>query len=79
MHVPGFASADAATEALKARANAVLKREEAVAVRFLGCNQFAFRDSFFIHDAGSCHCYQFPIACLGSGRMESQQQRLNPC
>jgi hypothetical protein len=33
LHVPGFASEDAATEALKARASAVLKREEAAAVR----------------------------------------------
>ncbi len=34
MHVPGFGSADASALALKAREIAVLKREEAAAVRF---------------------------------------------
>jgi hypothetical protein len=34
LHVPGFGSADASALALKAREIAVLKREEAAAVRF---------------------------------------------
>ena len=44
--VPGFGSTDASVEALKARAVAVSKREEAAAVRLL-CN-LSLRSSFFL-------------------------------
>jgi hypothetical protein len=69
LHVPGFASADAATEALKARASAVLKREEAAAVRST-FTIFLWRIPF-IRVSGSCQCHQCPIACFGSRRVDS--------
>ncbi len=74
LHVPSFGSTDASSLALKARETAVLKREEAAAVRFV-CPQIACCGSFFNHVAGPCRCHQRSIACFGSGRMEPQQQQ----
>jgi hypothetical protein len=47
LHVPGFGNSDASADALKARATAVLKREEAAAVRFI-LLQYRFLPHFII-------------------------------
>jgi hypothetical protein len=72
--VPGFGSTDASVEALKARAVAVSKREEAAAVRFV--MQSLLSLLIFSLRLGPCSCHQRKITRIGSRRMESQQRCL---